>query len=102
MPEPRLTLSTLSLLRILADSHPHPRYGYELMQQADLKSGTMYPLLARLEHQGYLGSAWEDIDPVAAGRPARRTYRLTPEGQRFAQDALRRASVALSGTVQHA
>lgn len=102
MPEPRLTLPTLSLLRILTDAHPQHRYGYELMQQADLKSGTMYPLLARLEQQGLLSSAWEDIDPVAAGRPARRTYHLTPEGQRFAEGALRRADAALSGRVQHA
>ena len=28
-----------------------PRYGYDLMKAARLPSGTLYPLLTRLEHQ---------------------------------------------------
>ena len=40
-----------------------PRYGYDLMKAAHLPSGTLYPLLARLEQQKLV---------VSAGRPRRR------------------------------
>ena len=36
-----------------------------------------YPILLRLEHEGWVASHWEDIDPRAEKRPARRYYRLT-------------------------
>src|SRR6516225_11173393 len=36
-----------------------PRYGYDLMKAARLPSGTLYPLLARLEHQKLVTSAWD-------------------------------------------
>ena len=44
--------------------------------------GTLYKALTRLEHQGYLASRWEDPHAAAAeGRPRRRFYRLTLEGE---------------------
>ena len=49
------------------------------------------PILARLETVGWLTSRWEDIDPRAEGRPARRYYRLTPDGLELARAALARA-----------
>ena len=36
-----------------------PRYGYDLMKAARLPSGTLYPLLARLERENLVASAWE-------------------------------------------
>ena len=42
-----------------------------------LGHGTIYKALARLERDGLLESRWEDIDPVRAGRPRRRLYRVT-------------------------
>jgi PadR family transcriptional regulator, regulatory protein PadR len=42
-----------------------------------LGHGTLYKALARLEHGGLLESRWEEIDPVIAGRPRRRLYRVT-------------------------
>jgi PadR family transcriptional regulator, regulatory protein PadR len=42
-----------------------------------LQPGTAYPILLRLEHEGWVASRWEDIDPRAEKRPARRYYRLT-------------------------
>ena len=44
--------------------------------------------VARLQEAGWLASHWEQIDPVRESRPARRYYRLTPEGARQAQQAL--------------
>jgi len=56
------------------------RYGLDLIGVTGLPSGTLYPILARLQRAGWVDSAWEEIDPVAAGRPARRYYRLTTDG----------------------
>jgi DNA-binding PadR family transcriptional regulator len=55
-------------------------YGLELMRESCMQSGTLYPILARLERAGWVTSAKEDIDPHVEGRPARRYYRLTPDG----------------------
>ncbi|MEU1513792.1 PadR family transcriptional regulator [Streptomyces sp. NPDC005811] len=57
-----------------------------------LPSGTIYPLLARLEHVGRVDSGWED--PAVhedTGRPRRRLYRITPDGAEQARAALVRA-----------
>lgn len=42
-----------------------------------LGHGTLYKALGRLERGGLLESRWEEIDPTAVGRPARRLYRVT-------------------------
>lgn len=63
-----------------------PHYGFGLIQTTGLKSGSLYPILERLERQGWVSSAWEQVDPAEAGRPRRRYYRLTPEGVAGAQE----------------
>jgi DNA-binding PadR family transcriptional regulator len=62
----------------LADSHDW-RHGYDLMAQAGVKSGTLYPLLMRLEAQGMLQARW--VESPEPGRPPRHVYRLTPAGR---------------------
>jgi DNA-binding PadR family transcriptional regulator len=59
-------------------------HGYELARIADVKSGTLYPLLIRLQEQGYLEAEWQQ--PAERGRPARHAYRLTPSGMKLARD----------------
>lgn len=92
-----MSLPTLLVLRALAEQGDQPLYGYDLMRRTELKSGTLYPILTRLERHGYLASEWEAVDPAQAGRPARRVYTLTPEGRGFAQTELRKAQQALGG-----
>ena len=58
-------------------------HGYELASLTGIQSGTLYPLLIRLEAQGYLEAEWQQ--PAAGGRPPRHAYRLTAAGQRLAQ-----------------
>src|ERR687888_453522 len=82
---------TVPVARVLAAFLADPtadRYGLELMAAAELASGTLYPILTRLQNAGWVKSHWEDIDPVATGRPARRYYRLTADGATKAQAAL--------------
>jgi DNA-binding PadR family transcriptional regulator len=54
-------------------------YGYDLSRRTGLKSGTLYPILARLAEQGWLEARWADAE--RPGRPPRHTYRLTGEGE---------------------
>jgi len=57
-------------------------YGFEIMRATHLPSGTVYPLLRRLEAAGHLESSWEDADKAhEEGRPPRRYYEATAEGR---------------------
>ncbi len=85
---PRMTLPTQLVLRALLVEPAKEMYGFEIGQVAELASGTVHPILARLEACGWLESHWEDVDPHREGRPRRRYYRLTPEGSVFAVRAL--------------
>lgn len=76
----RMTSSVLKVVAALLADPAADRYGLQLMQDTGLQSGTLYPILVRLERAGWVESRWEQIDPVAEGRPSRRYYRLTPDG----------------------
>jgi PadR family transcriptional regulator PadR len=84
----RITVQTLAVLRVLLDHPLQKYYGLELSKAAGLPSGSLYPILARLEQQGWLTSDWEQVDQRAAGRPRRRYYQLTGEGAAEAEQAL--------------
>ena len=89
--DPRMTIPTQLVLETLLADPARELYGSEIGEQSALRSGTVHPILARLEGVGWLQSRWEDIDPRAEGRPPRRYYRLTADGARAAQSALARA-----------
>jgi PadR family transcriptional regulator PadR len=89
--EPRVTLQTLRVLKVLLSDPLGEHYGLEIANQAGLKSGTIYPILARLEGYGWVSSDWEDIDPVVAGRRPRRYYKLSTDGAERARHHLREA-----------
>src|SRR4029453_18453863 len=91
---PRMTIPTQLVLRALLADPAQEQYGVEIGAAAGLPSGTIHPILARLEGVGWLTSRWEEIDPRAEGRPARRYYQLTPDGLELARAALARAYTA--------
>jgi PadR family transcriptional regulator PadR len=84
----RLTQPTLKVLRFLLEKPREGRSGAEMSKATKVGSGTLYPMLARLESAGWLSSEWEEIDPSEAGRPRRRFYKLTAVGQNNARAAL--------------
>jgi PadR family transcriptional regulator len=86
-----MTMATQLVLRALLADPADELYGSEIGDAAGLMSGTVHPILARLEAAGWVDSRWEDVDPRAAGRPARRYYRLTGEGVQQARAALAKA-----------
>jgi DNA-binding PadR family transcriptional regulator len=77
---------TLSLLKGLLDQPRKWRHGYDLSIQTSLPSGTLYPILVRLEDRGFLESKWEPSPE--AGRPPRHLYRLTSKGTAHARGEL--------------
>jgi PadR family transcriptional regulator PadR len=84
----RITVQVAQVLAAFLADPAADRYGTELMERTGLASGSLYPILTRLRQAGWAEARWEEIDPVAAGRPARRYYRLTPEGATRATTAL--------------
>ncbi|MEV4417993.1 PadR family transcriptional regulator [Catellatospora sp. NPDC049609] len=57
-------------------------YGYELIQSLSaaglgtIQGGTLYPVLLRLQRSGQVAAYWRE----GAAGPARKYYRITPEG----------------------
>ena len=90
MATPRMTIPTQLVLQALVEGDE--AYGAQLGAQTHLPSGTVHPILARLEGLDWVVSRWEDVDPTTEGRPARRYYRLTSEGRDQARAALARAA----------
>ncbi|MEU6038326.1 PadR family transcriptional regulator [Actinomadura sp. NPDC047616] len=89
--QPRMTLATQSVLKVFLDDPREPRYGFDIAKEAKLATGSLYPILSRLEQVGWVTSWWEDIDTSMEARPRRRYYQLTPHGEVAASDALRSA-----------
>jgi PadR family transcriptional regulator PadR len=91
-----MTAPTRAVLEVFLSDPEAPRYGLEIGSHAVLPSGTVHPILARLEGLGWLDSAWEDVDPTTAGRPRRRFYRLTAAGLAQAESAIEAADARRS------
>lgn len=85
-----MTLPTQLVLRAMLAESTEEMYGLQICQAAELPSGTIHPILARLEGCGWLESRWEEADPAKEGRPRRRYYRLTRDGAELARNALAR------------
>jgi PadR family transcriptional regulator, regulatory protein PadR len=84
----RMTLQTQSVLRVLLDHPLQQHYGLEISKAAGLPSGSLYPILAKLERIGWVTSDWEQVDEHEVGRPRRRYYQLTPDGAIRAEELL--------------
>ncbi len=93
----KLTGPLERVLRAFLADPAAPRYGYDLMKASGLPSGTLYPMLSRLQDQGLVSSAWEPPGGDGSGRPARRYYWLTDEGIETGRQELARASASRAG-----
>lgn len=74
----QVSYSAAVVLQLVANGF---RHGFDIMEASGLPSGTVYPVLRRLERSGLLRSKWES-ETVArrAGRPRRRYYELSRHG----------------------
>ena len=88
----RMSITTLSVLHAIRDGVV---YGFDILDATGLESGTVYPILSRLEQDGLVTSTWEaEKRAHADGRPARRNYAITAAGK-AALDAATRHYAAL-------
>ncbi len=83
----RLSHQTLAILETLLVRPSQWHHGYAISRQTGISSGTLYPVLIRLDKLGWLETQWEDSN--ASGRPPRHLYRLTGEGREWAREELR-------------
>ena len=83
-----LSLSAVAILGALRESI---RHGFDIMDATGLPSGTVYPILGRLERAGYVRSRWESQATAQhEKRPPRRYYEITAAGAR-----------ALAASIEH-
>jgi DNA-binding PadR family transcriptional regulator len=78
---PRVSAKELLVLELLVDRGS--MYGLELVaaSRGELKRGTVYVTLGRMEEKSYIRSRQEDAPPRAGGLP-RRVYEPTALGRR--------------------
>jgi PadR family transcriptional regulator len=76
------------VLDVLIAAGDDPPWGYRICEDAGLGSGTVYPILERLEEAGWIEGTWETGQP--ANRPRRRFYSLTGAGRAEYSAALTR------------
>ncbi len=83
-----MTFATLNVLQAIAKGY---RYGFDVMDATGLPSGTVYPILGRLDENGLVHSRWED-QHIAHGRkrPPRRYYEVTAPGKKTLERELQR------------
>jgi DNA-binding PadR family transcriptional regulator len=84
-----MTPQTLKVLSAIMSAGGLELSGAAIGREARLASGTLYPMLMRLEQCGWLESRWEIEDPQTLGRPRRRYYRVTAVGEARARAAAR-------------
>jgi PadR family transcriptional regulator len=82
----RMSLQTLRVLEAFLEDPIVQLAGAEVHQRCGIASGTLYPILLRLESAGWFVSQWESNHPSVLGRPRRRLYRLTSAGLRRASE----------------
>lgn len=85
----RMTTQTLKVLTALMSQPDAELSGAEMARSTKLASGTLYPILIRLEEAGWVESRWETEKPQELGRPRRRLYQVTGVGMRKARAAFR-------------
>lgn len=83
-----LPVGTVMVLHALARGHG---YGFDLIEETGLTSGTVYPALERLETLGLARSRWEDARVAhLEKRPPRRYFEITPSGKEALIESLER------------
>ena len=87
----RITYPTAIVLFAVSRGVSH---GFDIMDASGLASGTVYPILRRLEDAGMVRSKWESATTARdEQRPPRRYYQITGAGT----TALREASSRFPG-----
>lgn len=94
-----MTLPVQAVLQAMLKRPGEELYGFELARASGLASGTIYPIVTRLIDAGWLTACWEAPEAgQQEGRPPRRYFRLTAQGQARAVHALERTASRRAAT----
>jgi len=85
----RSSRQTLAVLDALLVQPGQWHHGYSLSRRTGISSGTLYPILMRLESLHWLETQWEEVK--TPGRPPRHLYRLSGSAREWAREELRAA-----------
>jgi PadR family transcriptional regulator, regulatory protein PadR len=85
----RVTAPTLDVLDALLAADG-PAWGLLVIKRTGRLAGTVYPILERLERQGWVTSSWDE-DSERSG-PRRRLYEFSGEGRAAAEDLVHAAA----------
>jgi PadR family transcriptional regulator PadR len=85
-PLARFSPATLAVLETLLQADEE-LYAYRIAKNSRRKTGTIVPILDRLENADWVESRWEADEPDCR-RPRRRFYHLTPDGRAAASTVL--------------
>lgn len=92
------TYPTTLVLHALANG---VRHGFDILDATGLPSGTVYPILRRLEREGLVSAQWEEAAIAhAEQRPPRRYYELTGAGHAALEAAVVRYPVPRAVTAR--
>jgi PadR family transcriptional regulator len=93
-----VTYPTTIVLHALAKG---VRHGFDVIDATGLASGTVYPILRRLEREGLVSARWEEVAIARAEqRPPRRYYELTTAGKALLAMGIARFRVPRSMTAR--
>lgn len=93
-----LTYPTTLVLHALANG---VRHGFDMLDATGLPSGTVYPILRRLEREALVSAHWEEAALAhAEQRPPRRYYELTAAGRVVLETAIARYPVPRAVTAR--
>ena len=88
----RITVPTVKVLRLLLDEPKTAVWGLEIVKKTGLLTGTVYPIMDRLETLGWVSSEWEPDND--RNGPRRRYYRIRPEAVEEAERTLSKYDTA--------
>ncbi|MFE8016129.1 PadR family transcriptional regulator [Streptomyces antibioticus] len=88
----RMTLPTITVLDVLTNAAGEDVHGLEICSRAKLGTGTVYPMLSRLEKAGWVSARWEEDETwqeaaTESWRPRRRYYKVTGAGKAALEQA---------------
>jgi len=81
----RLSSQAIDVLMVLGNARGDWLYGLQIAEATGLKSGSLYPILIRLDERRLVESRW--LEPERPGRPARHAYRITAAGRSVLSEA---------------
>lgn len=91
----RLSSTAARVLTLFVDAPDREIFGLQIVKEAGIPSGSLYPILHLFERLEVLIGVWEEIETaVAEGHRPRKKYKLNPDQAERARDLIAEARAA--------